>query len=162
MDEIKFCYTEKGEYAPRLDFPFVKRENVAVVIYYQKQYLFLSWNQVNYQYSLVTGGINEGEAREDAVKREVIEETGYFDFKRITKIDCINVSKFFVEHKQQNREAIYYPYLVELRSLRKNKVSSDEEKEHCSIWVREDNLDTLSLFLNHRMMLDAGIKKVED
>lgn len=45
------------------------------------------------------------------------EETGYYDIKSIKPVDAINVSRFFVEHKNQNREAIYYPYLVELNSL---------------------------------------------
>ncbi|MDE5540016.1 MAG: NUDIX hydrolase [Bacilli bacterium] len=158
-DKIDFYYIEKGEYAPRDGIPFVKRENVAVVIRYQKEYLFLSWNGVNYQNSLVTGGIEANEDREEAVKRETIEETGYYDFKSITKIDCVNVSKFFVEHKNQNREAIYYPYLVELNSLAKKDITNDEQKEHSSIWVTENELDKLSLFENHRMMLNKSLKK---
>ena len=48
--------------------------------------------------------------KESAVKRELIEETGYYDIKQIQPVKAINISKFFVEHKQQNREAIYYPY----------------------------------------------------
>ena len=47
--------------------------------------MFLSWNEVNYNNSLETGGIDDSEDKEETLKREVIEETGYYDFKNITK-----------------------------------------------------------------------------
>lgn len=160
-EKIAFYYEEKGDYAPKEGLPFVKRENIAAVIKYQDEYLFLSWNEVNYEKSLVTGGIDNNENKEEAVIREVIEETGYCDFKRIEKIDCINVSKFFVEHKNQNREAYYYPYLVELASLKRNEVEKTEEKEHTCIWVKYAELDNVKLFENHRMMLNKALELVK-
>ena len=58
MDEkIAFYFTEDGEYAPKEGLPFKKRHNVAAIIKYEKQYLFLTWLETNYSYSLVTGGI---------------------------------------------------------------------------------------------------------
>ncbi len=157
--EVKFHYVETGAYAPRAGKPFIIRENVAVIIKYQKEFLFLAWRQVKYQNSLVTGGIDSGESRIEAVKREVTEETGYYDFKSIKEIDCINVSKFYVEHKDQNRKAIYYPYLVELNSLVKKDITEFEQKEHSCIWVLESNIKELPLFQNHRMMVNEALKK---
>lgn len=77
MENIDFEYIEKGEYAPRENYPWVKRENIAIIVQYKDEYLFLAWNEVNYQNSLVTGGIKKKEKKEDAIKRELEEETGY-------------------------------------------------------------------------------------
>lgn len=63
MENVEFYYIEEGEYAPRKNFPWVKRENIAIIVKYEDEYLFLSWNEVNYQNSLVTGGINRGKQR---------------------------------------------------------------------------------------------------
>lgn len=159
MKNIDFYYIEEGEYAPRENYPWVKRENIAIIVQHEDEYLFLGWNQVNYQNSLVTGGIEGTETHEETVKRELEEETGYNDIKEIHPVDGINVSKFFVEHKKQNREAIYYPYLVVLNSKKQKTISEEEKQEHSLIWVEKENLDNVNLFDNHRYMLDKAISK---
>ncbi len=160
-ENIKFYYEEKGEYAPKTGYEFVQRKNIAAIIKYENQYLFLKWNKVNYQNSLVTGGINDNEDKIEAVKREVIKETGYYDFKKISEVDCINISRFFVEQKKQNREAIYYPYLVELNSLNKNDTELSEQMEHTCIWVDTNNIDKIDLFENHEKMFKATITETK-
>lgn len=157
-EKIAFYYEEKGAYAPREGFPFVKRENIAAVVKFQNQYLLLVWNEVAYDGSLITGGIEEGEDKESTVRREVEEESGYYDIASIQPIDAINVSRFFVEHKGQNREAYYYPYLVELASLAQNSVDDYEKKEHSCRWVEKDKLDSIVLFENHRRMLNKALE----
>lgn len=159
-ENIAFYYEEKGAYAPREGFPFVRRNNIAAIIKYKTQFLFLSWNEVDYDGSLVTGGIDEGEDKIEAVKREVKEETGYYDILDINPVDAINISKFFVEHKGQNREAVYFPYLVELASLNQSGIEENEKKEHSWIWVKKSKLNDVNLFENHRMMLNAAIKVI--
>lgn len=58
----------------------------------------------------------------------MVEETGYYDIKQIKPVTGVNISKFFVEHKLQNREAIYYPYLVILNSKEQKDISEKEQK----------------------------------
>jgi len=157
-EKINFYYTETGAYAPKEGLPFVRRNNIAAIIKYQNQYLFLSWNEVNYENSLVTGGIDQGEKNENAVLREVTEETGYFDIKKIIPVDAVNVSRFYVEHKNQNREAVYYPYLVELNSLKKRNVNAFEVKEHTCIWIEKEHLNKINLFKNHKKMLESALE----
>ena len=159
MGNIVFTYDEQGEYAPREGFDFVKRDNIAAIIKYQEEYLLLKYNNVNYSKSLVTGGIEKGENMVDAVKREVLEETGYLDIDSITPIDCINISRFFVEHKHQNREATYYPFLVTLNSKEKVDIADLEKEEHECIWIKEDEVDSLDIFDNHRRMLNNAINE---
>ena len=161
LEKDYYVYVEKGKYAPKEGFDIVRRENVALIIHYNDQYLFLSWNEVDYQNSLVTGGIDEGESREDAAFREIIEETGYYDIKDIVLVDAINISKFFVEHKGENREAIYYPYLITLNSLNMNPIAEEEKREHTSIWVSKDELESVDLFENHKYMLEKAILEIK-
>ncbi len=156
MGNIAFIYEEKGEYAPRDGYEFVKRDNVAAIIKYKDEYLLLKYNDVNYSKSLVTGGIEKNEDMIQAAKREVIEETGYLDIDSITPVDCVNISRFFVEHKKQNREATYYPFLIELKSKKKVDISDKEQKEHNCIWVKSADLKDIDIFDNHRKMLDAS------
>lgn len=156
MKNVAFIYEEKGEYAPRDGYEIVKRDNVAAIIKYKDEYLLLKYNDVNYSKSLVTGGIEKNEDMIEAAKREVIEETGYLDIDTITPVNCVNISRFFVEHKSQNREATYYPFLVELKSKRKVDISDKEQKEHNCIWVKSTDLDKIDIFDNHRKMLDAS------
>jgi 8-oxo-dGTP pyrophosphatase MutT (NUDIX family) len=158
MNKIAFEFDEPGEYAPRDGYETVERENIAAIIKYKNKYLLLKYNNTNYSLSLVTGGIEKEEDKVEAVKREVVEETGYNDIKSITPIDCVNISRFFVEHKKQNRVATYYPFLVELNSLKQVKVAEEEIKEHSFSWISDDDLENVDMFENHRRMLSAAKK----
>ena len=156
MSKIAFEYIEKGEYAPREGYPVVERDNVAAVIQYRDEFLLLQFNNVNYSKCLVTGGIEKGENKIEAVKREVIEETGYTDIESIKPVDCVNRSMFFVEHKNQNRCATYYPFLVLLKSKNRTSITDEEANEHTCLWYKECELDSVEMFENHRKMLLAA------
>lgn len=52
-EKVAFYYVEKGKYAPKEGIPYVRRENIAAVITYKGKYLLLSWNEVDYEKSLV-------------------------------------------------------------------------------------------------------------
>ena len=44
-EKIAFYFEEKGAYAPREGFPFVTRKNIAAIVKFQSQYLFLFLTQ---------------------------------------------------------------------------------------------------------------------
>lgn len=155
-------YLEKGEYAPREGVPYTERKNVALILVYENQFGLLKWNNVHYK-SLVTGGIEDGEEQEESVLRELEEETGYYDVQKVLPVlGGIHAAKFYVEHKKQNRAAIYYPYVVVLSSLKKKEILEAEKEEHSLVWLTKQEVYTFGMFENHMFMFEEGMKVLEN
>lgn len=71
----------------------------------------------------------------EAVKREIIEETWYFDIKSVKKVDWDIESHYFAAHKNIGRHALESMYVVELNSLSKNDVKNEELQKHKPVWI---------------------------
>ena len=89
--------------------------------------------------TLVEGGIEEGETEKDAVRREILEETGYED---ISIKENIGETDYYVKsnltdiiHKQ------YKVYLAELNSKQKVKPLKPDHAENRVIWINLKNLE---------------------
>lgn len=94
----------------------------------------IQWKKFPWK-TFVIGGAEEGENLEEAVKREIEEETGYTDIKSITKIGAEMRSEWFAKHKDENRYAFMHVFLVELGSGKKNELSDEEKEKHEVAWV---------------------------
>jgi len=94
----------------------------------------IQWKKFPWK-TFVIGGAEEEENLEEAVKREIEEETGYADIKSITKIGAEMRSEWFAKHKDENRYALMHAFLIELGSGKKNELSDEEKEKHEVAWV---------------------------
>ena len=85
--------------------------------------------------TFVIGGAEEGESYEDAVRREITEETGYKNFKKIEPLGWQIRANFYAAHKDVNREAHTQVFYVELEDLERDELSAEEQELHEVVWV---------------------------
>ena len=133
--------------------------------FFERNVSVYSCDGCGYQYHLVSMSsfIHRDKSKDgivEEIEEEIKEETGYKDIESIEPVDCVNISRFFVEHKGENRKAIYYPYLVTLHSKNKGTIDEAELAEHECVWVPEEELDSTDIFDNHRQMIQASKKQV--
>jgi leucyl-tRNA synthetase len=139
--------TTKGPDAIREDVETEKRDCVFGIVKHWKEdeYLCLSWKNNFGWKSFVSGGIEQDETPAEAVKREVIEETGYKNIKSVKSIDMVSYLSCFAHHKKINRDSKYYTFIVELGSEEHDAPKEEELVQHETVWL---NKNDVSKFLN--------------
>ncbi|NTV41586.1 MAG: class I tRNA ligase family protein, partial [Candidatus Moranbacteria bacterium] len=134
--------TEKeGDYALRDGIEIIKRKTVIGIVKHwsEEKYYCLHWEKFGWK-SFVIGGVKENEEWEAAVIREVKEETGYQDIKKITKVGGTIHDCFFAAHKGINRYADMECYLVELGSDKFVEPDYEEVKNHVGVWIPSEEI----------------------
>lgn len=96
------------------------------------KYLCLKWKKQPWV-TFVMGGIEDGETPEQAAIREIIEETGYKNFKFVKNLGSAQ-SEFFAAHKDVNRIAHTRELLFELINEEKDSISEEENEIHEIVW----------------------------
>ena len=95
------------------------------------------------------GGGTEGELHETAIKKELLEETGFQDFEIIGK--PINVTNAFAYRhtKGKNQKTKSHFYHIKLKNL--NQVTSEiEEGKHNIEWVDKNEVENLITWHAHK------------
>lgn len=108
----------------------------------EDRYLTLRWNKFDW-HNFVMGGIESGEDAKQAAEREIIEETGYNDFKYIETMPLIMNSKFFAAHKLVNRNLNTTVVLFKLNSLNQESTKREEHEDFETEWISASKLSTL-------------------
>ncbi|MEN9852160.1 MAG: leucine--tRNA ligase, partial [Candidatus Parcubacteria bacterium] len=124
----------------------VERNNVACIIKHptEEKYLISKWKASVWN-GWMTGGIEDGDTAEETVRKEIVEETGYTDIKKVTVTDFSVHSLFYHPVKKQNRLAHYRLTIAELASLDSVPVSDDEQAICDFVWIdKKDVADTLT------------------
>lgn len=105
------------------------RKTVIVVLFdpILKEYFYCDWPE----YSLccnVSGGVEEGENYEDALHREIKEETGFYDYKVIWKLWWDILSYYYMSKNNEYRVKEIESYLVFVDSSKKNPSSMEDDE----------------------------------
>ena len=130
---------KKNDLKPNLK---IEERNIILAIikhWYENKYLVIRYKKNNSR-AFVTGGIESNETSEEAVIREIKEETGFINIKKIEKI-CNTDCTFYNNIKNINRRAFTYNYYVELENGENIEVSKEEQNISDFEWVNEDDLE---------------------
>lgn len=121
---------------------------------------------------LYGGGFDENENEEEGVLRELVEESGLYDFLYTEKIDKV-LTHYFNFNKKKNRVALASCFLVILKStkLKPTKLEAHEEfklewvtpEELFSIWKsRNNNKDTYKNYDHWIYFLEKSINRAKE
>lgn len=109
--------------------------------------LLLDWGERKTDHGgkmFIGGGIEKDENPIETAKREVIEETGYVDFKYVKSADTWIHNHFFSDVKNVNVKAKFLPIIFELQSDKKVATRLDDGEDRFELkWVDEKDLDKL-------------------
>jgi len=133
-------YEEYGGFQqPRDDMPTVRKATVdAIIVDEDGKYLLQIEDEQNVHF--VGGGVDpEDDSVEAAVRREVLEETGYTDIASIRQVAPFTSGKAYRTTKDRNQVTWGAYYEVILAS--KNQVRSEiDEGKHTQEWVDEGDV----------------------
>ena len=130
---------KKNDLKPNLK---IEERNIILAIikhWDENKYLVIRYKKDNSR-AFVTGGIESNETPEEAVIREIKEETGFINIRKIEKI-CNTDCTFYNSIKNVNRRAFTYNYYVELENGENIEVSEEEQNISDFEWVNEDDLE---------------------
>lgn len=133
-------YDEYGGYhAPRADMPTISKPTVdAIIIDQDGQYLLQIEDDQNVHF--VGGGIDDtDESVEDAIRREVREETGYTDVVSIRQAAPFMSGMAFRATKARNQK-IWGAYYEVVIGSKDQVVSELDEGKHTQEWVNKDEV----------------------
>ncbi|MCB9823284.1 leucine--tRNA ligase [Candidatus Nomurabacteria bacterium] len=123
----------------RSDKELVSRNVVTCIIKHpEKEEYIIALPKGGVNWSPLMGGIDEGESASETAKRELIEETGYFDIANIKECGPIIASEFFAKHKDVNRIAYCQVVYIELKSLQVDEEKAIDKDEQEIKWVSEN------------------------
>ena len=120
----------------------------AIIINPEDKVFLMKTHKWNDQYAIPGGHIEFGETMEDAIKREVKEETNLdiFDIEFFEAIDCI----FSEEFHTPNRHFIFLDFIAKTKSS--EVILNEEAQEY--IWASEQELKDLPIFEPTREIIE--------
>lgn len=135
--------------------PFVERNAIAAIVKHwsEEKYIVLKWKKIAW-YTFLTGGIEEGQSAEEALRSELLEETGYKNFRIARKLPSFH-SMFFHGPKNENRFGHFQAFFVELIDDEREEVDASELAKHEALWLTEEEASKVMTAQSHYYLLDA-------
>lgn len=133
-------YFEDKDTPIQADKPTVERKTINAIVYDPKtdQILCLDWKEHSWKTTII-GGIEDDEELENAGRREITEETGYFDLEYKGEVTKFYTS-FYAAHKGVNRLADTTAVLFILKSDIQKEINTEETKNHDYVWVSKNTV----------------------
>lgn len=145
-----------GDQAPREDIETVQRVTVdAIITDGDGNYLIQTEKP---QSHFVGGGVDENESLEEALRREVLEETGYTNIASIRQVAPAGAGKAYRHTKNLNQQGIGHYYEVVLASMDKIASEADAGK-HDLEWIPAGDVRKKIDWSWHRDAWDSYVSK---
>ncbi len=137
----------------REDKETVRRNNVIAILLDNKndKVFVLDWGKWEWK-SFVIWWVKDWETSEEAVLREIREETWYQNIKIIKKLWWEHHTNFYAKHKWINRYWVTSGFLVELEDDSYIEPSPEETKNHDWFWLDIDKVSDFLNLDNHEML----------
>lgn len=151
-------YVLEGNDAEREGLETLERKVVDTIIHDGKGnfYLIKEGNHVHF----AGGGIEEGENEVTALKREIVEETGFTDFEIYKRLSPDITCWGYRHTKNKNQRTIGPAYEIVLRSL--NRIVSEvEEGKHELLCVPKDAVISTITWEHHRYLFQQYLNGAE-
>ncbi|MBI5003698.1 class I tRNA ligase family protein [Candidatus Kaiserbacteria bacterium] len=158
---IEPMFTAKnGEDAVKAELPLNRREAVVCVVKHwsEDKYLCLKWKKVAWS-GFVTGGIDGSESKEEAGKREILEETGYKNVRFIKELGQVVNVQFYHVLKKENRWARFQGLLFELTDSEQEQISEEEKDIHDIHWLNRDEVEKFLSVGDMKLIWDRAMGK---
>ena len=131
----------EGDSAIRPDKPMTERQVVVAVVKHPTEDKFLCVKNRKFGWiNFVMGGIEGDETPIEAVRREVLEETGYTNLKIIEEFPDVYFDNFYAAHKVVNRHITCHTVYCELTDLEQNERSKEEKAIADVLWIKNREL----------------------
>ena len=134
------------------------KKGVTAVVYddMSKPFFLILKRQKGWEgWEFIKGGINEGESELDAVKREVIEETGLQKFKILKKIE--DVDKGYTD--ENGVKNVHSIFLIEASMNIPINLPQDEHNTY--LWTDADSVMSRLTFENDKNILVKVLEKLK-
>lgn len=155
-------YEQTGENASRDNVETIEKKVVVAIVENEKGEILLiheSSHDVT-NFTFVGGGIEEGESETDALKREIVEESGYTDFEIVSKIPTAVFVNGYRHPKEKNQNSFAYAYYVKLKS--ENRIASEvDEGKHFVRWVKREEVRKILTWSHHTYVWEVLLGEIK-
>ena len=135
----------ESENPPREGVETIRRKTVHAIVSRKSDgaILMLNWkaNQRpdgKFPSTFIIGGVEEGEDGQEAVLREIAEETGLHNVTFVRELPIAIQTEYFAGHKNQNRYADIRVLAFEADGDEAFDVVEEEREKHDPVWVPRD------------------------
>jgi leucyl-tRNA synthetase len=150
-----------GDCTPREEKETSRKDVVSAIVRNKKtnEYLVLNWE--NKRFGFIGGGIESGETYEEAVKRELIEETGYTSFEIVREVIPYLYGHGYKPRKDINCFDLDKVFLIDILDTEKQEDNENVAGEHSLKWLEEKEMSAVLTLDHHKFIWNWFVNNEE-